>query len=165
MLASVIISRGWLGTSMSFKYDLLLEICLSNRYMCESWSDRACRKILVWLTGMVGIFSTWRSLCKYTMQLAQETDILRLYFGFQGGMLVVKNPLPANVGSARDAGLIPGSGRFPEKEMATPSSILAWRIPWTEEPGGLQSMGSRRVRHDWAQHKVGGHIWWTASPF
>ena len=30
--------------------------------------------------------------------------------------------------------------------MATPSSILAWRIPWTEEPGGLQSMGSRRVR-------------------
>ena len=102
----------------------------------------------MWLTGMVGIFSTWRSLCKYTMQLAQETDSLRLYFGFQGGMLVVKNPLPANVGSARDAGLIPGSGRFPEKEMATPSSILAWRIPWTEEPGGLQSMGSRRVGHD-----------------
>ena len=37
-----------------------------------------------------------------------------------------------------------------EKEMATYSSILAWRIPWTEEPGGLQSMGSQRVRHDWA---------------
>ena len=36
-----------------------------------------------------------------------------------------------------------------EKEMATHSSILAWRIPWTEEPGGLQSMGSQRVRHDW----------------
>ena len=35
-----------------------------------------------------------------------------------------------------------------EKEMATHSSILAWRIPWTEEPGGLQSMGLRRVRHD-----------------
>ena len=35
-----------------------------------------------------------------------------------------------------------------EKEMATHSSILAWRVPWTEEPGGLQSMGSRRVRHD-----------------
>ena len=35
-----------------------------------------------------------------------------------------------------------------EKEMATHSSILAWRIPWTEEPGGLQSMGSHRVRHD-----------------
>ena len=37
-----------------------------------------------------------------------------------------------------------------EKEMATCSSILAWRIPWTVEPGGLQSIGSQRVRHDWA---------------
>ena len=37
-----------------------------------------------------------------------------------------------------------------EKEMATHSSILAWKIPWTEEPGGLQSTGSQRVRHDWA---------------
>ena len=35
-----------------------------------------------------------------------------------------------------------------EKEMATHSSILAWRIPWTEEPGELQSIGSQRVRHD-----------------
>ena len=37
-----------------------------------------------------------------------------------------------------------------EKEIATHSSILAWRIPWTEKPGGLQSMGSQRVVHDWA---------------
>ena len=37
-----------------------------------------------------------------------------------------------------------------EKGMATHSSVLAWRIPWTEEPDGLQSMGSQRVRHDWA---------------
>ena len=35
-----------------------------------------------------------------------------------------------------------------EEEMATHSSILAWRIPWTEKPGGLQSMGSRTVGHD-----------------
>ena len=35
-----------------------------------------------------------------------------------------------------------------EEGMATQSSTLAWRIPWTEEPGGLQSMGSQRVRHD-----------------
>ena len=43
-----------------------------------------------------------------------------------------------------------------EKEMATHSSILAWKIPWTEEPGRLQSMGSRRVGHDLAvkqQHR------------
>ena len=37
-----------------------------------------------------------------------------------------------------------------EKEMATHSSTLAWRIPWREEPGRLQSMGSQRVGHDWA---------------
>ena len=37
-----------------------------------------------------------------------------------------------------------------EKEMATHSSILVWRIPWTEEPGGIQSTGLQRVRHDWA---------------
>ena len=37
-----------------------------------------------------------------------------------------------------------------EKEMATHSSVLAWRIPWTGRPGGLQSMGSHRVGHDWS---------------
>ena len=37
-----------------------------------------------------------------------------------------------------------------EEGMATHSSILAWRIPWTEKPGGLQSMGLQRVRHHWA---------------
>ena len=50
--------------------------------------------------------------------------------------------------SAEDPGLIPGSEDSLEKGMATHSSILAWRIPWTEEPGGLQSMGSQRVGHD-----------------
>ena len=37
-----------------------------------------------------------------------------------------------------------------EEDMASHSSILAWRIPWTEEPGGLWSIGSQRVRHDWS---------------
>ena len=42
-------------------------------------------------------------------------------------------------------------GEYPlEKEMVTHASILAWRIPWMEKPGRLQSMGSQRVRHDWA---------------
>ena len=52
---------------------------------------------------------------------------------------MVKNS-PAN---AEDAGSIPGSGRSPGGELATFSSTLAWRIPWTEEPGELQSMGSQ----------------------
>ena len=44
--------------------------------------------------------------------------------------------------------MIPGLGRSLEKGMTAYSSILAWRIPWTEKPDGLQSMGSQRVRHD-----------------
>ena len=44
-------------------------------------------------------------------------------------------------------GLIPESGRYPGEGNATHSSILAWGIQWTEEPGGLQSMGSQRIRH------------------
>ena len=47
-----------------------------------------------------------------------------------------------------DPDSIPGSGDPLEKGMATHSSILTWRIPWTEEHGGLQSMGSQRVGHD-----------------
>ena len=54
---------------------------------------------------------------------------------------------PASAGDVRDTGLNPGSGRSLEEGMATHSSILAWRIPWTEEPGGLQSMGSQGVGH------------------
>ena len=50
---------------------------------------------------------------------------------------MVKNP-PANAG---DTGSIPGSGNSLEKEMTTHSSAVAWEIPWTEQPGGLQSMG------------------------
>ena len=48
-------------------------------------------------------------------------------------------------GNAEDAGAFLGWEDPPEEEMATHSSILAWKIPWTEKPGGLQSMGSQRV--------------------
>ena len=58
--------------------------------------------------------------------------------------LVAKN-LPANAGDAREAVSIPGSGRSPGEEMATYSSILAWRIPWIGEPGGLQSIESQEL--------------------
>ena len=57
---------------------------------------------------------------------------------------MVKNP-PANVG---DSGLILGWEDPLEEEMATHSSILVWRVPWTEEPGRPQSMGSQRVGYD-----------------
>ena len=60
---------------------------------------------------------------------------------------MVKN-LPANAGDIGDAGLIPGLGGSPGVGMAAHSSVVAWRIPSTEEPGRLQSIGSQRGGHD-----------------
>ena len=65
-------------------------------------------------------------------------------------LLVVKNP-PANAGDAWDTGSSPGSGRSPGVGDGNFSSILTRKIPWTEEPGGLQSRGSQRVEYNWAQ--------------
>ena len=50
--------------------------------------------------------------------------------------------------NAGDLGSVPESGRAPGEGMATHASNLAWRIPWTEKPGGLQSVGLQRVGHD-----------------
>ena len=54
-----------------------------------------------------------------------------------------------------------------EEGIATHSSILAWRIPWTEEPGGLQPMGSERGRHDWSDlaHTHGSTRWNIIQPW
>ena len=61
--------------------------------------------------------------------------------------LVVKN-LPANAGDVRDAGLIPGSGRSPGGQQGNTPVFLSRRIPWTQEPGQLQYIGSQRVGHN-----------------
>ena len=61
--------------------------------------------------------------------------------------LVVKNP-PAGSGDVGDSGSILGWDDPLEEGMATHSSFRAWRILWTREPGGLQSIGSQRVGHD-----------------
>ena len=54
----------------------------------------------------------------------------------------------ASAYNAGDLGSIPGSGRSPGEGNGNHSTILAWKIPWTEDPGRLQSMGSQRVGHD-----------------
>ena len=76
---------------------------------------------------------------------------LGLYIRFRRRLSVKES-----ICNARDMGSIPGSGRLLEEEMATHSSILAWRIPGTEEPDRLQSMGSQRARRDGAtkQHQL-----------
>ena len=55
--------------------------------------------------------------------------------------------------------MIPGSARSLEKEMATHSSVLAWRIPWTEEPGGFPVHGVARIRHDLATKPLLTILW------
>ena len=68
-----------------------------------------------------------------------EKEWVYMYMGFPGGS--------DGKESACSAGDLGWEDPL-EEGMATPSSILAWRTPWTKEPGGLQSMGSQRVRHD-----------------
>ena len=60
---------------------------------------------------------------------------------------MIKTP-SANAGDIREAGLIPGWGRSSGGGHGNPLSILAWSIPWTEEPGGLQFIGSKRFGHN-----------------
>ena len=63
--------------------------------------------------------------------------------GFPGG-----SEVKASASNVGNLGLIPGSGRSPGEGVAAHSSILAWRIPWMEEPGTLRSTGSQSVGHD-----------------
>ena len=80
------------------------------------------------------------------MFIAALFTIARLWKGFPGGP-VVKNPA-ADAGDTGDTVQSLGWEDPLEKETATYSSILAWEIPWTEEPAGLLSLGLQRVRHD-----------------
>ena len=76
---------------------------------------------------------------------------------------LVKNP-PAKAGDARDLGSIPGLGGSPGEGNGNHSSILAWKIPQTEEPGGLQSMKSQRVGQDRVCTHTHAHIPINESP-
>ena len=73
---------------------------------------------MVWVAGWEGV-QEGRDICIHIADLSSQVA------------LVVKN-LPANARDSRDVGLIPGSGRSPGEGNGNPSSILAWRIPWTE---------------------------------
>ena len=68
--------------------------------------------------------------------------------GIPGGTRVQN--LPANAGDVKDAGSIPGSGRSPGEGNDNPLHYSCLENPWTEEPSGLQSMGSQRVGHNWS---------------
>ena len=89
-------------------------------------------------------FSSQGKTCNYSNFQIQNTVLLTTG-GFLGG-----SDGKESTSNEEDPGWSLGWEDPLEKEMVTHSSILAWRIPWTEEPGRLQSMGLQRVGHDWA---------------
>ena len=93
-------------------------------------------------------FSTWKG-------SFQHSPMDRYWITLWGRSIFLSRPLMAqmvkNLPAIQESRVPSLCQENPlEKGMATHSSILAWRIPWTEEPGQLQSMGSQRVTHDWA---------------
>ena len=118
------------------------------------WVEEPCRLQSIGSQRVRHDWSDWACI---------QADRYNLTFG-ASKVAVMKN-LPAKARDTRDVGLIPGLGLPLEEGIATHSSTLAWRIPWTEEPGGLQSMGSQRVRHDWAQAHTHMHTYpYICSP-
>ena len=114
--------------------------------------------IMSWILGLSDCFLLVLFNCKNLMFSLYSTSqayrgLIWLRWNTSVGVSkiapVVKN-LPANVGEVRDMGLILGWEDPLEEGTATYSNILALRIPWTEEPGRLQSIGSQIVRHDWS---------------
>ena len=105
-------------------------------------------KILTWRVVRIVMADCGRAWAPRTFKRRKHIICcwLMLSQGFPGGASG-KEP-DCYAGNIRDTGLTPGSGRSLEEGMATHSSILAWSIPWTEELGGLQSIGLQRIRHD-----------------
>ena len=80
--------------------------------------------------------------------VSSDNQLLSPSLDFPGD--AVEQSPHSNAGDTRDVGLIPGLGISPGEGNGNHSSILAWKIPWTEEPDGLQFMRSQRIGHDWA---------------
>ena len=93
----------------------------------------------------MGIISIFRDTGMYIINKYTHQD----FQGFPGG-----SDSKESACNEGDLSSIPGLEDTLEEGMATHSSILAWRIPWTEEPGGLQSIGSQRVGHDCATKHI-----------
>ena len=81
--------------------------------------------------------------CAYSISDGQEMELRMRFWGFPGGSVVKNSPANAEMQEMQIQSL--GQEDPLEKEMATHSNILAWEISWTEEPGGLQSIGSQKT--------------------
>ena len=105
-----------------------------------------------WYTALEAELTAFLTLLQVPLLIGS----IRGHLGFPSGM-VIKSP-PTSVGGPGDVGSIPGSGDPLEWEMATHSSILAWKILWTRGASGLQSMELQRARHDWAHPHTRQHL-------
>ena len=97
------------------------------------WTEESSRRQFM---GSQRVGHDWATSLRYITRASQ--------------VALVVNSLPANAGDVRDSGSISGSEDPLEEGMATHSSVLAWRILWTEKTGGLQSIGLWRVGQDWS---------------
>ena len=105
-------------------------------------------------------FSSVAQLCP-TLCYPMDCSVPGFPVHHPGGSVVKNPPTYSGVsGATGDVGSISGLGRSPGKEMTTHSSILAWKIPWTGKPGGLQSMGSQRVRYNLVTEHARTHAMW-----
>ena len=96
------------------------------------------------------IFAEWINLYMKPAVFSPRTCSINLFFFFFPGTSLVAQTVK-HLSTMRETWVQSLDWEDPlEKEMAIHSSTLAWKIPWTEEPGRLQSMGSQRVRHNWA---------------
>ena len=148
-----------MGGSMFLKEKSWRDIIKLLRSKICSSHKRSENSIHIWIQFLDKSFKFFNILCLF-VKLENWIKPVFFYTASQAA-LMVKDP-PASAGDTRASGSIPGWRRSPGGWNGTHSSIPAWKIPWTKEPGGLQSMGSQRVRHDWAlTHMVFLKLWVT----
>ena len=136
----------------------LKSLMLLSSLCCSSWdssctctlpliSTRITRHNLTWLLNCLPLFLCVLDFTWY-FQISPETPEV---YTFTCVIVGVRVPLASNLNMIRWNMFLycRTSWKLSEKAMAPHSSTLAWKIPWMEEPGRLQSMGSLRVRHDW----------------
>ena len=119
-----------------------------GKWMKELREESPTRNCHLWLQLGLTLDTSLRTLCSWSWLISQDHDFLTWLSSFSAWWAAVH-------GASRSR-TRPSDFTFTlhfhalEKEMATHSSVLAWRIPGTAEPGGLPSMGSHRVGHDWS---------------
>ena len=117
------------------------------QYSClENSMDRGAWWVIV--HGFQRVVHDWAHMHRYPIAVVIRSEKVKAWTMKNGWRMdgsLVKS-LPANAGNRSS---VPGSGKSLEKEMATHSSILAWEIPWTEDPGGLQSVGLQESDMTW----------------